>query len=92
MSEQEKKEQELFQQDLDADELEGVSGGEALHSDNFIQEHMRKLVVNGVVNCAATVEKKSWCSSNDACNNRAVHYTFVSPCTYLDCLRPYEWE
>ena len=74
MSDQEKKEQEIMNQEMSFDEMETVAGGRCFdHHQNTgcaseFSEHSRLFRnPDGTPNCEATVEDGSWCSSNDAC-------------------------
>ncbi|MBR5110682.1 MAG: hypothetical protein IK099_10840 [Clostridia bacterium] len=78
MSGQEKKEQEIMNQEMSQDEMETVAGGKRrgnciigayINCDgDIVQKYARPLYrPDGTVNCAATVEDGSHCERNDAC-------------------------
>ena len=92
--EQKAREDEVFNQELSADDLDAAAGGgipglrELLgggvrdrDTNNCTIYHKRPLYGgNGFPNCAATVEDGSWCKSNDACYNQAVEYQGRTDC------------
>ena len=104
MSDQEKKEQEIMNQEMSQDEMDDVAGGRhtytpkrgclnGVNSDclfghgqktcitSYGEKYGRPLLnQDGSVNCAATVEDGSWCSSNDACYNDEVVYLGMKDC------------
>lgn len=76
---------EVFEQEIDNDELENVSGGyEIKDSDenNCTRYHIRNIYAgSGFPNCAAGVEDGSLCSTNDACYKVAVKYKEMTDCS-----------
>lgn len=90
--EMKKKEEEVFAQSLNDEELESVNGGwnfcdEELGkgepkgpTQHCVQILYRNIYVGGFANCAATVEDGSWCGNNDACYGNAVMYTNMKNC------------
>ena len=101
MPDQEKKEQEIMNQEMSQDEMETVAGGKC-HANYsnvcfvgnigetcdsaLVQKNGRRLQKpNGYMNCAATVEDGSHCGSNDACYGDEVVYLGM-----LDCERAWQ--
>ena len=89
MSDQEKKEQEIMNQEMSVDEMETVAGGD-LFSELIIDivefnkaEKIERNFYNpdGSYNCAATVEDGSWCKSNDACHKNQMVYVDMKDCS-----------
>lgn len=88
MSEEEKtREEEVFRQKLELEELDAASGGDFLKIGcfessncadntqmNCSQEYYRRIYEGGFPHCAATVEEGSNCYSNDACYTWSVVY------------------
>ena len=85
-------EKEVFNQEIDNDELEDVIGGAALSgpvppgkkdsdTSNCTYCDTRNIYGGkGFPNCAGTVEAGSWCSQSDACAKNAVCYKGMSEC------------
>ena len=75
---------EVFEQKVNDDELENVSGGYEIKdsdSNNCTRYHTREIYGgNGYPNCAASVEDGSLCSTNDACYKVAVEYKGMTDC------------
>jgi hypothetical protein len=73
-------EEQVFKQEVADDELEGIAGGgceDGAWHDNYYncpKIDTRNIYKGGFPNCAATVEKGSWCGYNDACEWQAVVY------------------
>ena len=94
MSGQEKKEQEIMNQEMSLDEMEDVSGGAYGMIDVFAKNIARGITFNsadkvtlnfynedGSINCAATVEDGSWCHDNDACYTNQMDYQGMKSCS-----------
>ena len=86
------KEEEVFSQDVSAEELGTISGGSSIVLDgdddtsNCVELQKRKIYGGrGFPNCAATVESGSWCGKSDACTNYAVVYDDIHGCFLADC-------
>ena len=89
MSDQEKREQEIMNQELSPDEMETVAGGGPCLADHRASEcpswegitYGRPLNrPDGSMNCAATVEDGSHCETNDACYRIEVMYMGLQDC------------
>lgn len=89
--EMKKKEDAIFAQTINEEELENVVGGNKRKKDpstpdNCSNEWQRDIYGgDGFPNCGATVEDGSWCDSNDACNDLAVVYYNIDLCYVSDC-------
>ena len=81
-NEMKKKEDAVFAQELNEDELNEVTGGKSLTNKNTIctEGTFRDIYDGKFPNCAATVESGSWCWSNDACMSGAVVYRNMKSC------------
>ena len=84
MSEELKRESEVFKQDLSMEELDAIAGAADppdpskpdVDRDNCYRGERRNIYGgNGFPNCAATVEEGSLCGTNDACVSFAIKYT-----------------
>ena len=73
-------EKEVFVQEVSDEEMEAVAGGEGRNEDNCSKELTRNIYNPSFPNCAATVERDSWCDTNDACLNTAVVYQGMHKC------------
>ena len=85
-------EKEVFNQEIDNDELEDVIGGAGItgalspgqkdaDTTNCTNCDIRNIYgEGGFPNCANTVEAGSWCSQNDACVKNAVSYKGMQEC------------
>ena len=84
--EMKKKEEAVFAQELNDEELGKVAGGA---SDSFNEDctrvDKRDIYKGGFPNCAATVESGSWCASNDACGSMEVDYYNMENCFLANC-------
>ena len=89
MSDQEKREQEIMNQEMNLDEMETVAGGiciAALGRNDYCNSHSSEKYErplynpDGSINCAATVEDGSWCGSNDACYYDEAKYFGMRDC------------
>ena len=87
MSDREKKEQEILNQEMSSDEMETVAGGECIIgafqeciADVFLQYGRPILRPDGSVNCASTVEDGSHCETTDACYRSQVVYLGLKDC------------
>ena len=89
MSDQEKKEKEIMNQEMSMDEMETVAGGTCYRKlgrkDSCFDEESVKYgrpirKPDGSINCAATVEDGSHCGSNDACYSYDVVYLGMKHC------------
>jgi hypothetical protein len=90
MSDQEKREQEIMNQEMSKDEMDTVAGGGGTCwvnsrgetcEDWAAYKYGRKFYnPDGSINCAATVEDGSWCGSNDACRFSEVDYLGMKEC------------
>lgn len=96
MSEQVKKQEEqVFNQQLDLDELDAAAGGKGCAMfgtegwygerdgdlSNCVQHHHRPLYGgNGFPNCVATVEDGSNCRRNDGCYSTTIVYDGITEC------------
>ena len=84
-----KKEQEVFAQQLNNEELEKVTGGDFdISFADCTEAYRRDIYKGGFPNCAATVEEGSYCGTNDACVATAVKYEKIksqSDCFISDC-------
>ena len=90
MSDQEKKEQEIMNQEMSKDEMETVAGGYicwASHnyplecSQGTHEKYVRPILKpEGTVNCANTVEDGSHCEHNDACYENEICYYNLKEC------------
>ena len=80
-------------QELSADEMEAVAGGQNTGSNsndgyscsktqqaNCTREEKRSIYRGAFPNCAATVEDGSWCTTNDACVKVAIDYQDMNDC------------
>lgn len=90
----EKKKEEILDQEIELDELDSVVGGIPIcqyagynddpnpqkKEDNCTEDHYRSIYLGGFANCAATVEDGSWCATNDACYSGAVDYQGTIEC------------
>ena len=89
MSDQEKKEQEILNQEMSLDEMENVAGGVCVGGhqlnecnwDDAIKYGRPIRKPDGSMNCAATVEDGSWCGSDDACYQGEVNYMGLTECS-----------
>ena len=87
MSEQEKKEQKILNQEMDPEEMENVAAGIDDSSDDSDDVLFPKIIKrnfyneDGSINCAATVEDGSWCKSNDACYTNQMDYQGMKSCS-----------
>ena len=85
--ENEKKKEEILDQEIELDELDSVVGGvrrypgSRSNDENCTQTHKRSIYEGGFANCAATVEDGSWCETNDACLSSAVKYQGMNDCS-----------
>ena len=81
-NEMKKKEDAVFAQELNEDELNEVNGGKSLTNKNTIctDGTFRDIYDGKFPNCAATVESGSWCWSNDACLSASVIYRKMESC------------
>ena len=91
--ENEKKKEEILDQEIELDELDSVAGGFGRKADfaggsntaddinNCTRNHERNIYLGGFPNCAATVEDGSWCDTNDACLSSAVKYQGMNDCS-----------
>ena len=85
--ENEKKKEEILDQEIELDELDSVVGGVRRNhggrstDENCTQTHKRSIYEGGFANCAATVEDGSWCETNDACHYSAVKYQGMNDCS-----------
>ena len=90
----EKKKEEILDQEIELDELDSVAGGgfgkkvdfaggsnTADDINNCTRNHERNIYLGGFPNCAATVEDGSWCDTNDACLSSAVKYQGMNDCS-----------
>ncbi len=82
------REEKVFDQELSAEELNGVAGGSSdapyYCSSTITQCKINKdrnIYVPSFPNCAATVEDGSWCDDNDACYDSAVKYHPLKNCS-----------
>ena len=82
-----KAEEEVFRRNVSEEELASTGGGLlGLIGDkyglpqNCYGTDKRNIYEGGFPNCAATVEKDSWCGSNDACFGYAVQYQGMKKC------------
>ena len=96
MSDQEKREQEIMNQEMSQDEMDTVAGGWRhvlrdlgcgfagayieCHEDLAIRNGRPLYRPDGSVNCAATVEDGSHCGSNDACYDGEMVYLGMKDC------------
>ena len=90
MSDREKKEQEIMNQEMSADEMETVAGGRYLcmyaHEDSHCKYRNSQMYgrpikkPDGTFNCAYTVEDGSHCDYNDACYGEYVRYLGLTFC------------
>ena len=89
MSDQEKKEQEILNQEMSKDEMETVAGGFCFmwlgrkggcDTDSSKKYGREICKPDGTVNCSATVEEGSWCGSNDACYEDETVYFNMQDC------------
>ena len=88
MSDQEKKEQEILNQEMSPDEMEDVAGGYCPNLHEHKQCNYGDAIKygrpirkwNGTTNCAATVEDGSHCDTNDACYQSEVMYMGLQDC------------
>ena len=79
------KEKEVFDQEVEKEELSEVNGGK-LFGHNCDKTHHRDIYGGkGFPNCAATVEDGSWCGSGDACEMVAIVYDDIEGCLANDC-------
>ena len=74
-------EKEIFEQKISEEEMNSVAGGSGESNDECDIAHQRDIYAGGFPNCAATVEKDSWCANNDACAFDAVEYTNMKDCS-----------
>ena len=85
-NENDPKEKAVFDQELSADDLNAVAGGESKNTMDCVKEHYRDIYGgSGFPNCAATVGDGSHCGTNDACYDNAVVYTHMDKCSISDC-------
>lgn len=86
-NEMKKKEDAVFAQELNEDELNEVNGGKSLTNKNTIctEGTFRDIYDGKFPNCAATVESGSWCASNDACGSMEVDYYNMENCFLANC-------
>ena len=73
-------EKEVFVQEVSDEEMEAVAGGLKDDSFNCSNNFYRDINAGGFPNCAATVDKHSWCGANDACVEISVVYTNMTYC------------
>ena len=69
-------------QELSMDEMEANAGGIKNPPKDYdcTSYEYRKIYEGGFPNCAATVEKDSWCGTNDACYGSAIAYLGMKAC------------
>lgn len=67
------KKQDILEQQLDADELNAVSGGKAQGNGNCSKRYYTKP-------CTATVEQGSWCRKDDFCHYKSSIYSSPYDC------------
>ena len=85
--EMKKKEEAVFAQELNDEELKAATGGRCDNNSsgqNCTSDGMRDIYWGGFPNCAATVESGSWCWSNDACESFDVRY-YNMGCFLFNC-------
>ena len=73
-------EKDVFIQNVSDEEMEAVAGGtgdERFECDVYTT---RDIYNHAFPNCAATVERDSWCSDNDACWDQSVQYRNMKEC------------
>ena len=92
MSDREKKEQEIMNQEMSSEEMETVAGGGKCDFSMSIAREGRCWSIpaqqygrparrpDGSMNCAATVEDGSHCGSDDACYEDEVVYLGIVDC------------
>ena len=73
-------EKEVFIQKVSDVEMESVASGLKDDSFNCSILYYRDINAGGFPNCAATVERESWCGANDACVETSVVYTNMTYC------------
>ena len=73
-------EKEVFIQEVSDEEMEAVAGGAGESNDDCSKELTRYIYDPSFPNCAATVERSSWCDTNDACFSDAVKYLGMQQC------------
>ncbi len=76
-------EEEVFEQEVNDEELTAVSGGRkpapfSLGCENSSQRYIYDWEFP---NCASSVEEGSWCGSADACVKAAIEYLGMRSCT-----------
>ncbi len=94
--EQKAREDEVFDQELSADDLDAAAGGNWVDGgpkdddwQNCVNHDYRQIYGGkGFPNCAATVEDGSHCESNDACFIQAVQYRGIK--STVDCNKAWE--
>lgn len=81
------KEEEVFSQEVNAEELLFVSGGkggpsvcESVVNINCERNHYYRIYDNSFPNCNSTVEDGSWCNDADACYSDAIEYVDTIDC------------
>ena len=62
---------------LKARELFGIDSD----TNHCVNMQNRDIYEGGFPNCAATVEDRSWCGTNDACHTTAVDYKGMTDCS-----------
>ncbi|MCR5626611.1 MAG: hypothetical protein K6F99_04780 [Lachnospiraceae bacterium] len=90
MTYEERKEEEVFSQEVSDEETEGAAGGNFVddivddikkYATDCVEAFTRDIYEGKFPNCAATVENGSHCFKNDACLATAVRYYKLKYCT-----------
>ena len=73
-------EKDVFIQNVSDEEMEAVAGGKGEKNLTCVSQLYRDIYNPSFPNCAATVEKDSFCLTNDACYIDAIQYKGMREC------------